>query len=957
MSAADALATSAMNAAVPDSPPVGDAASIIRSVLALVRELTAELHPDMAGIATLGADASIERDFGLDSLARVELALRVEQAFGTAVPPAAVEEADTVRDLARALIEARVTVPASLAIQPPARSETAALAPPMPATLLEALEWHAAEQAERTHILLVDREASPEPITFGALRAEAAAVAAGLVRAGIRPGEAVAIMLPTGREFFAAFYGALYAKAVPVPLYPPARPSQIETHLRRVAGILANCEARVLITFDRAKRLAHLLRSLNTRLEKIVTVGEISEPGATFSAPSVAPGDMAFLQYTSGSTGQPKGVVLTHANLLSNLAAMQRATGVTSADLFVSWLPLYHDMGLIGACFGALVLGFPLVLMSPFAFLSQPVRWLRTVERHRATITAAPNFAYELCINKIDAEQLAGLDLSSLRLAFNGAEVVSPQTVERFAKRFAPCGLRRRALMPVYGLAECALGLTFPPVDRGPLIDQIDRDRFLTSGLAQRTDREQPPPLNFASSGRPLPGHSIRIVDAAGTPLPERMQGRIEFQGPSATSGYFHNPRESARLFDGPWLDTGDLGYLADGELYVTGRAKDIIIRGGHHIHPQELEEAVGRLPEARKGGVVVFPAIDRRSGTERIVVLVETREERPSARAELIARVNRLAVDLIGLPVDEVVLAPPRTVLKTSSGKLRRAACREAHERGELGAAARGPWIQLARLGSRAMAMRLAQAARRFTSFLWGVRVLIVSGCLAPALWLSVALTPGRTRRRRVAAAFVRAALHLSGISLQVHAAANAGPAPRVFVCNHASYLDGLVLTAALTPDVAFVAKREFKRTIVLGLLLKRLGCVFVERHEVHEATASAGELEARLRAGESLVVFAEGTFIRDPGVRPFHMGAFSAAAAAGAVVVPVAIRGTRAMLPDGAVLPRPAKLEEIVGEPLTPDDASWPTVVRLRRETRAHILEHVPEPDLERGPVGRTP
>jgi 1-acyl-sn-glycerol-3-phosphate acyltransferase len=198
---------------------------------------------------------------------------------------------------------------------------------------------------------------------------------------------------------------------------------------------------------------------------------------------------------------------------------------------------------------------------------------------------------------------------------------------------------------------------------------------------------------------------------------------------------------------------------------------------------------------------------------------------------------------------------------------------------------------------------------------------------------------------------------LHLSGISLQVHAAANAGPAPRVFVCNHASYLDGLVLTAALTPDVAFVAKREFKGTIVLGLLLKRLGCVFVERHEVHEATASAGELEARLRAGESLVVFAEGTFIRDPGVRPFHMGAFSAAAAAGAVVVPVAIRGTRAMLPDGAVLPRPAKLEVIVGEPLTPDDASWPTVVRLRRETRAHILEHVPEPDLERGPVGRTP
>jgi 1-acyl-sn-glycerol-3-phosphate acyltransferase len=947
-----------MNAVIPHGPTIADEEStVVARTLAIVRALTAELHPEMPGIDRLDADASIERDFGLDSLARVELTLRIEQAFGASVPDAAVAESDTVRDLVRALLSTRSATAPAAPVQKPIPIDSSAAAPPLPATLLDGLVWHAANQANRTHILLVDHEASPEPITFGALRADATAVAAGLVRRGVRPGEAVAIMLPTGREFFAAFYGALYAQAVPVPLYPPARPSQIESHLRRVAGILANCEARVLLTFDRAKQLGHLLRSLNTRLETIATVEETSEPQTTFPAPCAKPTDTALLQYTSGSTGQPKGVVLTHANLLSNLHAMQRATGVTSADCFVSWLPLYHDMGLIGACFGALVFGFPLVLMSPFAFLSHPARWLRTIERHRATITAAPNFAYEVCINKIDEKELAGLDLSTLRLAFNGAEAVSAHTIERFAERFARFGLRRSALMPVYGLAECAVGLTFPPTDRGPLIDRIDRDTFLRSGLASGTDRVDSTALTVVSCGRPIAGHAIRIVDAAGTPLPERTQGRIEFQGPSATSGYLNNPKETARLFDGKWLDTGDLGYLANGELYVTGRAKDIIIRGGHNIHPQELEEAIGQLPEVRKGGVVVFPATDRRSGTERVVVLVETREQHPPVRADLLSRINRLAVDLIGLPIDQVVLVPPRTVLKTSSGKIRRAACREAYEQGKLSAAGRAPWVQLARLALGAFATQWMRRAHAFATYLWGVRAVLVAGCLAPFLWLTVVLAPGVIRRRRLGAAFVRLAVRLSGTSLRVIEPRHVACGSRVFVSNHASYLDALVLIAALPSDVAFVAKREFKSSILLGLLFRRLGCVFVERHDVQEAVAAADELQARLRAHESLHVFAEGTFRRDPGLLPFHMGAFLAAAATGAAVVPVAVCGTRAMLPDGATLPRPTPLEVIIGDPLIAEDANWGAAVKLRRVIRTHILSHVHEPDLEQSPMGPAP
>jgi 1-acyl-sn-glycerol-3-phosphate acyltransferase len=943
-----------MSAVAPEDTAVSlEEASIARDVLAIVRDLTAELHPAMPGVDKLGADASIERDFGLDSLARVELGLRIERSLTTSLSDTALVESETVRDLARSLVGIHKLVPAPGTLKPQRAVEREVVTPASAATLLDALEWHVGVQPDRTHILLADREDEPERISFGELRNEAVAVAAGLKRHGIQPGESVAIMLPTGREFFAAFYGALYAHAVPVLLYPPARPSQIEAHLRRVAGIVANCESRILLTFERARRLAHLLRPLGTRLELIMTLADIAEARAEWPVPPLTPSDVALLQYTSGSTGQPKGVVLTHGNVVANLSAMQRVTGVTSADCFVSWLPLYHDMGLIGACFGALLVGFPLVLMSPFTFLSRPVRWLRAIDRHRATITAAPNFAYELCLNKIEDREIEGLELRSLRLVFNGAEAVSAHTIERFVERFAPYGLRREALMPVYGLAESAVGLTFPPPGRGPLIDRIARERFLLSGIAGPAAKTDPTPLSVVSCGTALPGHSIRVVDETGNVLPERTQGRIEFQGPSATSGYFHNPQETARLFDGKWLDTGDLGYLADGELYVTGRAKDIIIRGGHNIHPQELEEAVAQLPGVRKGGVAVFPAVDRRNGTERVIVLAETREDHPMPPAELISSINRLAVDLIGLSVDEVVLVPPRTVLKTSSGKLRRAACRDAYERGKLGAAARAPWLQLARLAYRGFVTRSGRAMRHFIGIAWGLRAWVVGACLAPLFWLSLVLTPGLSRRRRVAAAYARLALRLCGVRPRIRNPTRAASLPLVYVANHASYLDGFLLLATLPPDFAFVAKREFIGSPVIGRLLERIGCLFVERFEVHEVTYGARELQSRLRAGESLAVFAEGTFRRDPGLLPFHMGAFSAASAEGADVVPVAICGTRSMLPDGTRLPRPARIEVVIGEPLRPQDASWRSAVRLRRDARQQILDHVHEPDLEQIPV----
>jgi 1-acyl-sn-glycerol-3-phosphate acyltransferase len=358
-----------------------------------------------------------------------------------------------------------------------------------------------------------------------------------------------------------------------------------------------------------------------------------------------------------------------------------------------------------------------------------------------------------------------------------------------------------------------------------------------------------------------------------------------------------------------------------------------------------------------RKGGVAVFRATDRRSATERIVVLVETTEQNAAARAELLSAVNRLAVDLIGLPVDEVVLAPPRTVLKTSSGKVRRTACREAYERGELGATARAPWLQLARLAYRATIGRVGHAMRRLTDSARTLRIVIAAGCLAIPLWLTVLLTPGLGRRRRAAAAIVRMALSIGGVSVRVQGLQAAGVGPKVFVTNHASYLDALLLLSVLPPDVTFVAKQEFVGSMVLGRVLERVGCAFVSRFDVREATAGAEDLEARLQRGESLVIFAEGTFHRDPGLLPFHMGAFAAAASTGARVVPVALCGTRTMMPDGTWLPRPTAIEIDIGEPFTPPDASWQAAVQLRRRTREYILRHTHEPDLELLPGATLP
>ncbi len=930
------------------------------AVLAVVRALYAELHRGQPPQETMDLGSTLERDLGFDSLARVELLRRLEDRFRLKLPEATLSSVDTVRDLLRAcgaaeasrrgaaLVAAVAAAPA--VVFPITQSAGQAGVPSAAATLIDVLDWHADRQPESVHTIVIVDDI-PTPLTYAELRRGARSVAAGLLRAGVQTGSTVALMLPTGIGYLQAFFGVLLAGAVPVPIYPPTRLSQLEEHVRRHAGILSSARVAALLTFAQARAVGRLLGSMVPSLEHVLALEDLRGGEGLRGTPrGVGAGSIALLQYTSGSTGDPKGVVLTHGDLLANIRAMGKAGEVTHADTFVSWLPLYHDMGLIGAWLGSLYFGCSLILMSPMAFLVRPARWLRAIHDYRATLSGSPNFGYELCAARAQEEELSGLDLSSLRIVFNGAEPVLPQTLERFERRFAPYGFRPEAMTPVYGLAEAAVGLTFSPLGRGPRIDAIDRAVMTAAGRAVPVPEGGADGQRIVSCGRALPGYRVRILGPDGVEEPERIEGRVQFTGPSATSGYFRNDAATARLCQGEWRETGDRGYLADGELFVTGRDKDLIIRRGRHIYPQEIEEAVGAIEGVRKGCVVAFGASGPSSATERLVILAETRYSDPSKRIGLTARINERVIDIAGEPPEEIVLAPLHTVLKTSSGKLRRAATRAAYEEGSLGRARSPLVLQALRLSVAAVVPLLRRLRRRLAQGAYGVFALLAAAVIAPPACLLSLLAPSRRQAWSLTRWAARLMVRVSRIPMSVNPIMSDLKRPHVIVANHCSYADAILLVALLPTPHRFLATSWLARVPLLGAWLRRLGTVFIER------TEPIGSGGARVRppldmAADSLVVFPEGTFTAVTGLRPFHLGAFELAAAARVPVIPVAVQGTRTILRDGHVLPRRWPVRITVGAPLErkSTEDTFPAAVRLRDAARDHILRYCGEPDLE--------
>ncbi|HWS03123.1 MAG TPA: AMP-binding protein [Gammaproteobacteria bacterium] len=921
-----------------------DSTSQATALLTLLANLVQELHPGRAApVVTLAS--RLEQDLGMDSLARVELLLRIERELGLTAAEDAALGAQTAIELLH-LLGVKTALTATARAQPEGESVAIEL-PHTAKTLSDVLRWHAEHNAQRPYLTFYAGDDRSETLNFGELYAGATQVAGGLIERDVQPGQVIALMLPSGLEFFFAFYGILLAGAVPAPLYPPASRAQLEDHLHRQIGILDNAQAPLLISVDEARDYTRVLRSQCSTLRDICTVAEL-RAGESASPTPLSADALGLIQYTSGSTGQPKGVMLTHANLLANVRAMGEAAAATSDDVFVSWLPLYHDMGLIGACLGSLYYGMQLILMSPLSFIARPIRWLHAIHRHGGTLSAAPNFAYQLCAARLDDAELAGVDLSRWRLAFNGAEPVHPETLEHFCHRFEVYGFARSAMTPVYGLAENAVGLAFPPLHRGARVDTVDRERFARTGEALPSTAADA--LHFVSGGRALPLHYIRIVDDAGRELPERRQGRLQFRGPSATQGYFRNAEATATLMHGDWRDSGDFAYLADGEAFITGRAKDLIIRAGRNIYPYELEQAVGELAGVRKNAVAVFAS--RGMGpAEELVVLAETRERDSVRREELRAQIDMLALQLTGSRPDRVLLAPPRSVLKTSSGKIRRVECRQLYEQGaftDAGVQRRRYWHERLRLvrhglGTTIRRGLIAATEHLYVGYAWACFIL----CGIPATLL-ILLLPNRRLVQMVARVAARIALSLAGI--RVRRADNTRlphDRPLVLVSNHASYMDVIILAATLDVPLHFVAKRSLK-TRYFGHVLQRLGTEFVARNDVRQSVDDAERLLARVHQGDGVVFFPEATFTASPGLRPFRLGAFKVAAASGAPVVPIAVRGSRAILRGESRRPHPGRVTVWVGAPIPSHDNSWPGLIALRDRARAEILAHCGEPDL---------
>ena len=931
-------------------------------LLEIVRSLLAEIHPGQEESSKPVLDSSLHRDLGLDSLAQVELLARIEKSFNIALSEQILATVDTVRDLLRAVLSSgaakRETVARDIAA---IKLDDVEETPLMAETLVEVLEWHAKNHPDRPHIRLYSDQDEDDVITYGELWREAELVASGLQHFGLVPGESVLIMLPTGREYFFTFFGVLLAGGIPVPVYPPGRLKQIEEHLLRHSAIAKNCLAGIMVTMDEAQRFAKFMHTHVNNLRHVVTMPELYQAGSEalsgFIRPALAKENIAFLQYTSGSTGMPKGVVLTHANLLANIRTMAKVLGVTAEDVFVSWLPLYHDMGLIGAWLGSLHFACQLIIMSPLAFIAKPQRWLWAIHKYGGTLSAAPNFAYELCLRRIADKEIEGLDLSSWRIACNGAEAVNPVTIRRFIERFSGYGFRPESMLPVYGLAESSVGLAFPKPGSGIKIDRIKRETFMDSGAAIPVGDAEPRALEFVSCGEPLPGHQIRIADAVDRELPERKEGSLQFSGPSTTTGYFKNPEKTKELFHGEWLDSGDKAYMAEGNVFITGRSKDIIIRAGRNIYPVEMEEAIGKVEGIRDGSVAVFGSESSDSGTERLVVLAETRKKDQQALEQIRSTINSIVTDLVGGPPDEIVLAPPNTVLKTSSGKIRRNASRDFYERGLIGKPHQAVWLQLARFTLKGLQPRFRSSLQQIKATLYASWCWLLYSLLAPVVAILVLTLPAEKLRWSVMRYAVKILAGLTGTKIRLNGLDKFPDTtkPCVFVSNHASYLDVYVLTAIINRPLSFIAKAELKAKTVLYILLKRINTLFVERFDQQKGLADAKLLSEKGWAGRSLFFFPEGTFMRMPGLLPFRMGAFETATRVGIPVVPIAIRGTRSILRAGSWFPRHGTVAVTIGKPIYPEipptgqeQDTWSAALCLRDKTRQWILLHCGEPDL---------
>ncbi len=546
-----------------------------------------------------------------------------------------------------------------------------------------------AQHADRA-VTFVRTSGEERRVTFTELWEEGKRRGRALLALGVKKGDRVALILPEPDEFVLTFIGALTAGIVAVPMYPPQTLAKLEAYGDTVRHVLAASGASLLVASESLRGMIEENLAGVTSARVVVEADVRGDATQTVEAPEPPTlDDLAFLQFTSGSTSRPKGVMVTHANLSANAhAIMVDGLKSTPEDRGVSWLPLYHDMGLIGFVIAPLYTLVQVMFLPTMSFIRRPSTWLDAIHRFRGTITFAPNFAFALATRAVTDAQAKEWDLSCLRILGCGAEPIQADVMRGFLDRFAGNGLKPEAALPCYGMAEATLAITFAPHDERPRTERVDVHamRAGRAALAPGADGAAGEgSMELVSCGKPFPGHEVIVAGPDGRPLAERRVGEVWLRGPSVARGYFGNEEATAESFGGGWLRTGDLGYFAGGELFICGRAKDLVILNGKNYYPQDIERVVSRCSAVRDGQCVAFSRLDETGGEHAVIVAEAKLGPRAGTVASVISEIISMVRAEIGIVVAEVHLIRRGTLPKTSSGKVRRREAKRRLEENEL--------------------------------------------------------------------------------------------------------------------------------------------------------------------------------------------------------------------------------------------------------------------------------
>ena len=562
-------------------------------------------------------------------------------------------------------------------------------------SLIDILRWRAENQPNNlSYRFLKDGEYDEVSITYKELDQRARSIGA-MLQASTKAGDRALLLFPAGLDFITAYFGCLYAKVIAIPAYPP-HPARLEKSLLITLRIAADAKPSIALM---ASSLYDAIVSRNEfkaefgNMKLLATdTGEWEDWSEKWQQPGIEKNDIAFLQYSSGSTSSPKGVMVTHNNLLHNLDIIEKSMGLTDKSQTVFWLPPYHDMGLIGGILQPIYTGFPVTLMSHLMFLQRPIRWLQAISRFHATTSGAPNFAYDLCVRKVKPDQRKQLDLSAWEVAFNGAEPVSQRTLDKFTDYFALCGFRREAFSPCYGLAEATLMVVGAAKGRTPIMHNIMKSGLKKNRVIFSSEMTEDTQI-LVSCGKNPEGQKIRIVNSGTLSrcLPDEI-GEIWVSSPSVTSGYWNNPLATASVFgaylsdceEGPFLRTGDLGFFDEGELYITGRLKNIIIIDGKNFYPHDIEKTVEQAhPSILPGGCAVFSI--QNPENEGVVVVAEIQHRFFVNPSEVVKAIRASVTEHHDLSIFDIKLTPTGRIPRTTSGKIRHFLCKENYLAGTL--------------------------------------------------------------------------------------------------------------------------------------------------------------------------------------------------------------------------------------------------------------------------------